>query len=220
MTCCGSKLVDGVTTGCCAAKPYNTSTHTCCRNDKSIHLNQSCCGSIGYDKRTHQCMNGYQVVKNKKNERTGICRACMRDVSDIREQIRMERLSVCKKYKFKVYTNRVPIRSGQFWIMHGKLSETDVDKRNVRLIVPCKCSQLNKTGEYVLLTDIDVKRRTIRLGDSDLFLQHNQRLETIISRKRKKCKIAGSSWFVRQLKIRAVEEVGEFIGRILPKGRF
>lgn len=101
--------------------------------------------------------------------------------------------------------------------MHGKLAE---NKRNVRLIVPCKCSQLNKTGEYVLLTDIDVKRRTIRLGDSDLFLQQNQRLETIISRKRKKCKIAGSSWFVRQLKIRAVKEVGEFIGRILPKGRF
>ena len=72
-------------------------------NDKSIHLNQSCCGSRGYDKRTHQCMNGYQVVKSKKNERTGICRACMRDMSDIREQIRMERLSVCKKYsKFTV----------------------------------------------------------------------------------------------------------------------
>lgn len=76
-------------------------------NDKSIHLNQSCCGSRGYDKRTHQCRNGYQVVKKpnpiKKNARHGICRACIRNMSDIREQIKMETLSVCKKYsKFRV----------------------------------------------------------------------------------------------------------------------
>lgn len=101
--------------------------------------------------------------------------------------------------------------------MRGKLVNAEGNKKVVRLFVPCKCCMLNQTGQFVLLTDTAVQGWTVRLGDSDLLLPRDQRLVEVINRKRKQCRNVGSSWFVQQLKKRAMLEVGQFIDRILPR---
>lgn len=219
-------------------------------------------GDNDCDQRTHPCNTKQTGLKSGIVPRSGVCRACMKNVKYVSRQIKAENWAVCKQFSklqqvytslhiinvyilyltvcslykvlliwfqicgvffskdYSVKVNSPAVPSGRFWIMRGKLVNDEGNKKVVRLFVPCKCCMLNKTGQFVLLTDTAVQGRTVRLGDSDLLLPRDQRLIEVINRKRKRCRNVGSSWFVQQLKKRAMLEVGQFIDRILPRTTF
>lgn len=104
------------------------------------------------------------------------------------------------------------VRSGIFWIMHGKLLKGNKDARTIRLIVPCKSGKLNKTRDYLLLTDSTIDGETLRLGDSDLLLQNHLRLRKIIPKKQRTCRKL--SLFVRQFQ-KAKKEINEIIRKMI-----
>lgn len=75
-----------------------------------------------------------------------------------------------------------------FWILYAKYEKKDKMESNVEIIVPCKSKKLNKTGNYLLVTDSTIDGETLRLGDSDLLLQYHLELEDLVYRKKRTCR--------------------------------
>lgn len=117
---------------------------------------------------------------------------------------------------YKIRINKT-VRSGIFWTMHGKLLKGNKDARTIRLIVPCKSGKLNKTGEFLLLTDSTIDRKTVKLGDSDLLLQEHLMLRKIIPKKQQTCRKL--SFFVRQFQ-KAKKDINEIINKMLRSFRY
>lgn len=58
----------------------------------------------------------------------------------------------------------------------------------VKIIIPCKSEKLNKTGDYLLVTDSTIDGETLRLGDSDLLIKGHPKLVKLVKKKQRRCR--------------------------------
>lgn len=76
---------------------------------------------------------------------------------------------------------------GIVWILDAKYENKDKMESYVKIIIPCKSKKLNKTGDYLLVTDSIIDGETLRLGDSDLLIQRHRNLVKLVEEKRSSC---------------------------------
>lgn len=226
---------------CCGQKGYDNNTHTCSKNktiidikinDSETDVNTpspprnggSSAGTTGI---CNTCLWNPRCIYTKiKAGEQSVCKTYSRyfviylyfflffTYTKRLYQVTFFCLLVFSAYKIRI--NKT-VRSGIFWTMHGKLLKGNKDARTIRLIVPCKSGKLNKTGEFLLLTDSTIDRKTVKLGDSDLLLQEHLMLRKIIPKKQQTCRKL--SLFVRQFQ-KAKKDINEIINKMLRSFRY
>lgn len=90
------------------------------------------------------------------------------------------------------------------WILDAKYENKDKMESYVKIIIPCKSEKLNKTGDYLLVTDSTIDGETLRLGDSDLLIKGHPKLVKLVKKKQRRCRLVSVvlseiHWAVRRL---------------------
>lgn len=226
---------------CCGQKGYDNNTHTCSKNKTIIDIKindsetdvntprppRNRVSSAGTNGICNTCLWNPRCIYSKiKAGEQSVCKTYSRFFVILYVFFHFHHLykaalpsDIFLFIWFSAYQIRInkTVRSGIFWTMHGKLLKGNKDARTIRLIVPCKSGKLNNTGEFLLLTDSTIDRKTVKLGDSDLLLQENLRLRKIIPKKQRTCRKL--SLFVRQFQ-KSKKDINEIINKMLRSFRY
>nr|XP_034325308.1 uncharacterized protein LOC117689212 [Crassostrea gigas] len=187
---------------------YNLSTHQCCKNSTIIPEHQSCCGYRGYDNRTQLCTDNYTIINRTKikdctntskscNNKfsakrrrvsRSICNTCFWRPRRIYREISSGKQNVCKRHTYNITIDNTTDRD-IVWILDAKYKNKDKMESYVKIIIPCKSEKLNKTGDYLLVTDSTIDGETLRLGDSDLLMQRHSKLLKLVKKKQRRCRL-------------------------------
>eukprot|EP00105_Crassostrea_gigas_P043064 XP_019927212.1 PREDICTED: uncharacterized protein LOC105338828 [Crassostrea gigas] len=172
-----------------------------------IPEHHSCCGYRGYDNRTQLCTDNYKVINRTKNKDCAntskscynefsakrrrvshsICNTCFWRFRRIYTEIKSGNQNVCKRHTYNITIDNTTDRD-IIWILDAKYEIKDKMESYVKIIIPCKSEKLNKTGDYLLVTDSTIDGETLRLGDSDLLIQRHPKLVGLVEKKQSRCR--------------------------------
>ncbi|XP_056021287.1 uncharacterized protein LOC125651527 isoform X3 [Ostrea edulis] len=211
-------------TNVCGSTAYDMKLDLCCNSkvyENGIARGKDCCELDGSP---YCALNGKMMRKSNQpqaSQKYGVCRICDKKIPSFLGLIRGRTVSVCDKQVF-MFNVTSAVRAGRFWLLNLTSDATENTEKQrkkeimLRVLVPCKCSQLgNTSAQYVLLTrSAVVPGRLLRLGDDDFLLPKKEKASSIIFRIQAKCKHSRKQ-FIEELKKRMRKRADKILHELL-----